>query len=98
MAASGAVKVSPGWSSQEKWKGWMPMVMRVSWNWVYSTEAWKLPEYTRAMPQQRPASSVVSLSHSTRKGFCWWLEEPRTLPAVWMPWVRAARTGSRSRA
>ena len=36
MAASGAVKVSPGWSTQEKWKGWMPRVIRVSWNWVYS--------------------------------------------------------------
>ena len=44
MAASGAVKVSPGSRRQAKWKGWMPRVMRVSWNWVCSTLARKLPE------------------------------------------------------
>ena len=44
IAASGVVKDWPGWSFQRKWKGLIPRVKRVSWNWVYSVLAWKLPE------------------------------------------------------
>ena len=50
MAASGAVKHSPGPRTQAKAWGCIPSTSRMSPNWHSSASAWNPPLYTRAMP------------------------------------------------